>query len=300
MPSSYAVAAFATIFLGYLVTSAALWWCFYRRRAHEKKAWKVQPSKRGNEGRSGGIPWTWRSSPEYDRAPEHALFATTNLVTASTFAALTAESTVRGVGSTLYSGGIVLDLHRGVGSTLYSSGGYAGGLVLGVLSEAARMVLGLAVQSVLEYYWHRLMHLPAVYRRLHKYHHHYKAPSCFTDMFIHPLEAVGYYVVLYSPSFLVPMHVVSFCVYMTILGAAGILDHSGIDVRVLGVYDTRDHDAHHSRTHVNYGFPFPLLDIWHDTYHGEFLGKKYVPGQRNHSKQQRRGAEEEDDVCKEH
>jgi hypothetical protein len=31
------------------------------------------------------------------------------------------------------------------------------------------------------------------------------------------------------------MHVVSFAVYMTVLGACGILDHSGIDVRVLGV-----------------------------------------------------------------
>jgi hypothetical protein len=31
------------------------------------------------------------------------------------------------------------------------------------------------------------------------------------------------------------MHVASFAVYMKILGACGILDHSGIDVRVLGV-----------------------------------------------------------------
>ena len=35
------------------------------------------------------------------------------------------------------------------------------------------------------------------------------------------------------------MHVASFALYMTILGACGILDHSGIDVRVLGVRKER-------------------------------------------------------------
>eukprot|EP00961_Rhodomonas_salina_P271052 3662720-Rhodomonas_salina.1 len=28
---------------------------------------------------------------------------------------------------------------------------------------------------VLEYYWHRLMHIPFFYRHLHKLHHHYKS-----------------------------------------------------------------------------------------------------------------------------
>jgi len=39
------------------------------------------------------------------------------------------------------------------------------------------------------------------------------------------------------------MHVASFSVYMTVLGACGILDHSGIDMRVPGVSDQDDQEG---------------------------------------------------------
>jgi sterol desaturase/sphingolipid hydroxylase (fatty acid hydroxylase superfamily) len=58
--------------------------------------------------------------------------------------------------------------------------------------ELQPLVAAVVLQSVAEYYWHRLMHWPPCYRRLHKLHHHYKSPSPFDDLFIHPLEAAGY------------------------------------------------------------------------------------------------------------
>jgi sterol desaturase/sphingolipid hydroxylase (fatty acid hydroxylase superfamily) len=70
----------------------------------------------------------------------------------------------------------------------------------------------------------------AFYKRFHKYHHHNKAPEPFDDMLIHPLEAFGYYCILYSPPFLVPMHPASFAAYMVLMGVCGILDHSGVKV----------------------------------------------------------------------
>jgi sterol desaturase/sphingolipid hydroxylase (fatty acid hydroxylase superfamily) len=42
------------------------------------------------------------------------------------------------------------------------------------------------------------------------------------------------------------------------------------------VYDTVDHDAHHSRFECNYAFPFPYLDILHGTYTGTFAGRRYL------------------------
>jgi sterol desaturase/sphingolipid hydroxylase (fatty acid hydroxylase superfamily) len=54
-------------------------------------------------------------------------------------------------------------------------------------------------------------------------------------MYIHPLEACGYYCILYSPSAIFPMRPITFFVYMALLGFAGVLDHSGIRVRIPGV-----------------------------------------------------------------
>ena len=61
-------------------------------------------------------------------------------------------------------------------------------------------------------------------------HHYYKSPQPFDDMYIHPLEAAGYYCILYSPAFIFRMHWIGFAVYMAIMGTCGVLDHCGIQV----------------------------------------------------------------------
>ncbi|CAM9340735.1 unnamed protein product [Ascophyllum nodosum] len=140
---------------------------------------------------------------------------------------------------------------------------------------ASGLGLAIAWQCFLEYYWHRLMHLPAVYARLHKYHHFYKSPEPFDDLFIHPLEAIGYYLQLYSPPFILVIPVWSFALYMVICGICGVLDHCGVALSLPGLYSTTDHDRHHSRFDVNYAFPFPFFDMLHGTYEGSFLGRRY-------------------------
>lgn len=73
------------------------------------------------------------------------------------------------------------------------------------------------------------------------------------------------------------MHLHAWLLYMVINGLTGMLDHSGIKFRVPNVYDTADHDAHHSKFECNYAFPFPYLDILNGTYLGSmsFFGKEY-------------------------
>ena len=102
-----------------------------------------------------------------------------------------------------------------------------------VFKIAIGLALAVTWQSVLEYYWHRAMHLPAVYAKLHKFHHHYKAPQPWDDLFIHPLESFGYCLILYSPAFCIPnLPVASFLSYMSIMGVCGILDHCGVRIQV--------------------------------------------------------------------
>lgn len=44
------------------------------------------------------------------------------------------------------------------------------------------------------------------------------------------------------------------------------------------VYDTSDHDRHHSLVQCNFSFPFPFLDMLHGTYTGECWGRRFVAG----------------------
>lgn len=187
------------------------------------------------------------------RHPWHTTIASINVLQAATFAALTTEGILRG--------------H----SRLYFA--YAH-------DEAWRNCLTLVLEALLlvtqhqvaEYYWHRFQHLPMFYKHFHKMHHHYKSPNCYDDMFIHPLEAFGYYVILWSPPFLFHTHLHAFLIYIAVMGVCGILDHSGIRFHLPGVYNTADHDDHHKRFDVNYAFPFPYMDLLHGTYRGTFLG----------------------------
>ena len=128
------------------------------------------------------------------------------------------------------------------------------------------LALSILWQCVLEYYWHRMQHLPFCYRWMHKLHHFYTSPQPFDDLLIHPLEAAGYYVILYSPAFVIPQSLWSFLCYMTVMGVCGVVDHAGIRVQCGGVYDSAEHDEHHRLFTVNYSFPFTFMDRLHGTY----------------------------------
>ena len=215
---------------GYVAISTFVEYRWYHRRMGSVGAWKTQPGKmhfagEDARGRSKGYRWglpaldliypNYRrslASSNQKRHESHAWFATCNLVTSSLFAGATCEAYLSSWRSTL-----VNDDAENM--------------------DVFKIVIGLALavtwQSVLEYYWHRAMHLPAVYAKLHKFHHHYKAPQPWDDLFIHPLESFGYCLILYSPAFCIPnLPVASFLSYMSIMGVCGILDHCGVRIQV--------------------------------------------------------------------
>ncbi len=134
-----------------------------------------------------------------------------------------------------------------------------------------------AWENVAEWVWHRVMHFPWLYRNVHHLHHFNKSPEPFDDMLIHPVEAVGYYIILYSPAFLFPMHVSVFLAYMAIMGVTGVLDHCGAVLGLpLSLYDTRHHDHHHELVDVNFGFPSAAIDVLCGTFHGECCGRRIL------------------------
>ena len=246
---SNGVCAFCIIFFGYMLQTATLQYLYYYCKTKDIQ-WKIQQNRKESIGSFWGLPLF---SVKPNRGDYHAIFTSFNLFIASTFAAVTAECSVGRLNYMRF-GDLTAQEPRRI---------------------AVEVLAAIMYQSVAEYYWHRLMHTKYFYKVFHKYHHFYKSPEPWDDMYIHPAEAAGYYCILYGPPFLFPLHWASFVAYMVVMGLCGVLDHSGVRLCVPGVYNTVDHDTHHLKFDVNYSFPFPYMDILHGTFDGELLGVRY-------------------------
>ena len=255
--SWWSVATFLFQIVGYVGLSTALEFAYYHRRGapNARAAWKIQPGARvdidaaspgSSESRyAWGFPAWNLATGRHPRGRHrlHGHFATINLALSALFAGATCEAHLRGWSA----------LNPLVRTPM--------GVALAAWATAKMIVW----QSAIEYAWHRAMHTPALYKRMHKYHHHYKSPRPWDDLFISPAECFGYLCILYSPAYCVGGPTAAFLAYMALMGVTGVLDHSGVNLSTWG-YGVRFHDMHHSMTVVNFAFPFPALDILFGTY----------------------------------
>lgn len=248
--SNYSICAACVIFFGYVTQTSIIQYIFYYKSSNTK--WKTQSSRTEHVGE---FYWFPILSNKPNRGYMHGPIALLNLVIASVVAAITAECSVQRINYMQF-------------DELTSISAY---------TLLFQLILAVVYENVTEYYWHRLMHTKLCYATFHKYHHFYKSPEPWDDMYIHPLEAFGYYCILYAPPFLFPIHYTAFFAYMAIMGVCGILDHSGIRCALPGLYNTVDHDNHHLKFEVNYAFPFPYMDMLHGTFEGEWLGYTFKP-----------------------
>lgn len=253
--SAHFLIGFMIIFLGYILQSTFLSFWFYFFRKNDYLHWKIQ-------SQTNEIKFYWMPifSSKPSRGPYHRIITTFNLIVASCFA-----------GSLFH----ISYNHNLNPFNFESLESY------GVLRVSSDLFIAVAYEHIVEYYWHRLMHLKYFYAIFHKYHHFYKSPEVWDDMYIHPVEAFGYYCILYSPPFLFHTHIYSFIIYMVIMGLCGVLDHSGIKLGVPLFYNTEDHDLHHSKFNINYCFPFPWMDILHQTYEGSYLGFHFTKSNKS-------------------
>ena len=248
--SHVAVAAFLAQYFGYVLLSTVIERVVFRDSSRRAR-FKVQPktAPMGTVATSRDAHWGFplyqlvtgrRNASNANLHPYHLAFASINLALSSAFAGAVGECVFRGT------------------STLRQTSTLA--------SFCVGLARAVAMQCVLEYYWHRLMHMRWFYKTLHKYHHHYKSPNVWCDLFIHPLEAFGYYCILYAPAVCVPMPTTAFLAYMVIMGVCGVLDHSGARLDApFGIYRVKFHDDHHKLYNVNYAFPFDWMDVLHGT-----------------------------------
>ena len=162
--SIYSIISFCIIFFGYIIQSTLLLFYYYYLNGNKKKEWKIQSSI-GSMGMYS-IPLL---SNKKDRGPYHKIITTFNLIMASIFALITTEFTLHG----------------------YTNIKFTEPKEYGLYYMLQDIVIAILYQSIIEYYWHRIMHWKIFYKYMHKYHHYYKSPEVYDDLYIHPLESFG-------------------------------------------------------------------------------------------------------------
>ena len=81
------------------------------------------------------------------------------------------------------------------------------------------------------YYWiHRWMHIPSVYRIVHKIHHDSKIASPFTAFSFHPWEALFQAIFLPVMLMILPMHYYVIVLQLIIMTISSVINHLDIEI----------------------------------------------------------------------
>lgn len=122
------------------------------------------------------------------------------------------------------------------------------------------------------FYWvHRLIHVPAIYRRVHALHHRYTNPGPWSGLSMHPLEHLAYNsaaaIHWIVPSH--PIHMMFNLVHLTMAPAPGHAGFETIEVGTEHGIDTGglNHYLHHKYFEVNYADGAIPFDRWFGSFH---------------------------------
>ncbi|KAJ5924358.1 hypothetical protein N7466_008545 [Penicillium verhagenii] len=139
----------------------------------------------------------------------------------------------------------------------------------GAVEFARDFLISLLLRETMFYYSHRLLHVPYLYRQIHKKHHKFTAPIALAAQFAHPIEHIFANALPISlPPQLLRSHVLTFWAFLAweLFNTATV--HSGYD---FFHNKAKMHDLHHEKFNLNYG-SVGLLDWVHGT---NKLGKRH-------------------------
>jgi sterol desaturase/sphingolipid hydroxylase (fatty acid hydroxylase superfamily) len=119
------------------------------------------------------------------------------------------------------------------------------------------------------YYWiHRWMHIPSVYRIVHKVHHESIIASPFTAFSFHPLEGILQAIYLPALLMILPIHYFVIIILLIIMTFSSVINHLDIEIypkkshNIWGnwVIGATHHSLHHKQFKYNFGLYFTFWD----------------------------------------
>jgi len=102
------------------------------------------------------------------------------------------------------------------------------------------------------YIWHRISHIPGLYKILHAHHHvnYHIEPMDFID--VNYIDSLGFHFCMHIPLGVIPLHSLEYLTWYFIMTTSGFLLHSDL----LGDH----HILHHKYFHSNFCFLIPIFD----------------------------------------
>ncbi|KAH8895718.1 sterol desaturase [Thozetella sp. PMI_491] len=129
------------------------------------------------------------------------------------------------------------------------------------------LILCFIGREILFYYAHRLLHIPKLYRAVHKVHHRFTAPVALSAQYAHPVEHIlSNTLPIAIPPMALRSHILTMWVFLAVMLLETSTVHSGYDFFAGAA---RKHDAHHKLSNVNFGGRG-----WLDWLHGTGESKK--------------------------
>lgn len=135
------------------------------------------------------------------------------------------------------------------------------------------------------YYWlHRWMHLPRVFKHVHKVHHESTSPTVFTAFSFHPIEAFLQFIFFPAVIMLVPVHAVMLAAIFLLLSFFAVVNHAGAEIYSRGIrkflIGASHHEIHHQQFRANFGLNFTGWDIFMKTERTEPTGSDKATQQK--------------------
>eukprot|EP00930_Biecheleria_cincta_P075128 TRINITY_DN62306_c0_g1_i1.p1 TRINITY_DN62306_c0_g1~~TRINITY_DN62306_c0_g1_i1.p1 ORF type:complete len:266 (+),score=31.74 TRINITY_DN62306_c0_g1_i1:71-868(+) len=140
-------------------------------------------------------------------------------------------------------------------------------------AEVLCTLLAYAVMTeVMFYYGHRALHIPVLYKHIHKQHHEIKSPFAICALYFHPLEHAQATLEAVVPAIVLKSHVSLLILWICMATFNVLLHHCGYDwepywpdsLKPFFHSMTQQHDYHHAAFDRCFGV-LGLLDWLHGT-----------------------------------
>ncbi|HBS04006.1 MAG TPA: hypothetical protein DEA96_03500 [Leptospiraceae bacterium] len=142
----------------------------------------------------------------------------------------------------------------------------------GLLLTPVLVTAYLIIDDLLFYFYHRLLHFPGIYGRIHKVHHEYRKSDAMAAVHFHPLEFLLISTGFLAGPLILGSDVITFYIWIALRQWIGVSGHCGFALPwdplrlVPGHPGSAFHFQHHQIPTRNFGLFFSYLDRAVGTY----------------------------------